>query len=423
MDQLRLADQPDRARPYTNIGHAKAKLDALSGITDWRLHDLRRAAATGMQKLGCRLEAIEAALGHISGSRAGIVGVYQRHAFTEEARDALAWWGHASPDLSMRAPERSSNSARVVERAWKDRRPCSPPLRSTSPYQITSWTIRMTPLSSTPWLYAAARAMTITIFAKQFAKTLEDGDAPECADTIVRLLFDRYCKGDLDPHELVDFSSDYEQLEDGLIRLRSLPASEGDRQVAQAIRDGRVPADSRFVISLTDEERKARDDFLDRAAAAEPIRVPIPRETISYWLGNGIEPLKWADNLLIEPETARAFCRIMSWQPPWWEPRDELDSSGDRWSSAEESSAALCSAATLAGSRTCKRYPQAEVDRWYLEWIARHQDAARPPTREQDLEAAREMFGDIGRQQIRNARNRLAQGHWRRRGPKIRKST
>ena len=44
----------------------------------WRLHDLRRSVATGLQRLGVRLEVIEAVLGHVSG-RAGIVGVYQRH--------------------------------------------------------------------------------------------------------------------------------------------------------------------------------------------------------------------------------------------------------------------------------------------------------------------------------------------------------
>jgi hypothetical protein len=46
-----------------------------------------------MQRLGVRLEVIEAVLGHVSGSRAGIVGVYQRHRYVEEAREALAAWG------------------------------------------------------------------------------------------------------------------------------------------------------------------------------------------------------------------------------------------------------------------------------------------------------------------------------------------
>ena len=62
-------------------------------LAPWRLHDLRRTVATGMQRLGVRLEVIEAVLGHVSGSRAGIVGVYQRHTFEDEAREALDAWG------------------------------------------------------------------------------------------------------------------------------------------------------------------------------------------------------------------------------------------------------------------------------------------------------------------------------------------
>jgi site-specific recombinase XerD len=94
-------------KPYSNFGFAKSRLDAviaagrLSAATkekskhmpEWRLHDLRRTIATGLQKLGTKLEVIEEVLGHVSGSRAGIVGIYQRHRFDDEARAALAVWG------------------------------------------------------------------------------------------------------------------------------------------------------------------------------------------------------------------------------------------------------------------------------------------------------------------------------------------
>ena len=60
--------------------------------TDWTWHDIRRTVATGMQRLGIRLEVVEAVLNHISGSRGGIVGVYQRHDWLEEKRDALNLW-------------------------------------------------------------------------------------------------------------------------------------------------------------------------------------------------------------------------------------------------------------------------------------------------------------------------------------------
>jgi integrase len=62
-------------------------------LTPWRIHDLRRTVATGMQKLGVGLQAIEAVLGHVGGSRSGIVGVYQRHSFDAEKRAALEAWG------------------------------------------------------------------------------------------------------------------------------------------------------------------------------------------------------------------------------------------------------------------------------------------------------------------------------------------
>lgn len=58
----------------------------------WTLHDLRRTVATNLQQLGVRLEVTEAVLNHTSGSRAGIVGVYQRYKYTAEKRQALDAW-------------------------------------------------------------------------------------------------------------------------------------------------------------------------------------------------------------------------------------------------------------------------------------------------------------------------------------------
>ena len=60
--------------------------------TDWTVHDLRRTTASGMAKLGVSLVVIEKVLNHVSGSLAGIVGVYQRHEFAEEKREALQQW-------------------------------------------------------------------------------------------------------------------------------------------------------------------------------------------------------------------------------------------------------------------------------------------------------------------------------------------
>jgi integrase len=77
---------------YQGWGAAKARLDEACGVSGWVLHDLRRTVATNLQKLGVRLEVTEAILNHISGSRSGVVGIYQRHDWADEKRAALTAW-------------------------------------------------------------------------------------------------------------------------------------------------------------------------------------------------------------------------------------------------------------------------------------------------------------------------------------------
>jgi hypothetical protein len=58
---MRVLDARLRTGPYVfgsgdkkfrSFGHAKAKLDRKSGVSGWRLHDLRRTAISGMARLG-----------------------------------------------------------------------------------------------------------------------------------------------------------------------------------------------------------------------------------------------------------------------------------------------------------------------------------------------------------------------------------
>jgi integrase len=72
-----------------------ADCELATPLEPWTLHDIRRSVATGLQRLGVRLEVTEAVLNHISGSRGGIAGVYQRHDWANEKRAALdAWADH-----------------------------------------------------------------------------------------------------------------------------------------------------------------------------------------------------------------------------------------------------------------------------------------------------------------------------------------
>ena len=83
---------------FTACHKGKAKLDKLtskdggSSMLPWRLHDLRRTLAAGFQRLGVRFEVTEAVLNHVAGSRSGVAGIYQRHHWKPEKREALAMW-------------------------------------------------------------------------------------------------------------------------------------------------------------------------------------------------------------------------------------------------------------------------------------------------------------------------------------------
>lgn len=80
-------------KPINGWTRPKHELDDVCGVSNWRIHDIRRTVATGMEKLKVPLQVVEAILGHTSGSKAGIVAVYQRHAYSEEKRAALEAWG------------------------------------------------------------------------------------------------------------------------------------------------------------------------------------------------------------------------------------------------------------------------------------------------------------------------------------------
>ena len=83
---------------FTGYHKGKVKLDSVieeregEPLPPWRLHDLRRTLATNFQRLGVRFEVTEAVLNHVSGSRAGVAGVYQRHDWKNEKIQALGDW-------------------------------------------------------------------------------------------------------------------------------------------------------------------------------------------------------------------------------------------------------------------------------------------------------------------------------------------
>lgn len=81
--------------PISGFGRLKGRLDdALPDDTaDWRFHDFRRTASTGMAKVGVLPHVIDAVTNHKSGIVSGVAATYNRYSYLEEKRDALARWG------------------------------------------------------------------------------------------------------------------------------------------------------------------------------------------------------------------------------------------------------------------------------------------------------------------------------------------
>jgi integrase len=78
--------------PVSGWSKVKGRLDEAMQTSPWRLHDLRRTAATGMAELGIAPHIVEAVLNHVSGARAGVAGTYNRAAYAPEKRAALERW-------------------------------------------------------------------------------------------------------------------------------------------------------------------------------------------------------------------------------------------------------------------------------------------------------------------------------------------
>jgi integrase len=80
-------------KPFREFSRTKRRIDELSGVTGWRLHDLRRTCVSGMARLGVAPHVADKILNHQTGTISGVAAVYQRHEFLSERRQALDLWG------------------------------------------------------------------------------------------------------------------------------------------------------------------------------------------------------------------------------------------------------------------------------------------------------------------------------------------
>jgi integrase len=88
--------------PISGFGRVKERLDELMGVSDWRFHDLRRTAASGMARIGVAPHMIEKVLNHVTGQISGVAAVYNRHGYAAEKREALETWAGSLISLTRR---------------------------------------------------------------------------------------------------------------------------------------------------------------------------------------------------------------------------------------------------------------------------------------------------------------------------------
>ena len=77
------------SRMKRRLDAAIAALNGGAPIAAWTIHDIRRGVVSSLASIDVQLPVIERIVNHISGSFAGVAGIYQRHQF--EPRSAPPW--------------------------------------------------------------------------------------------------------------------------------------------------------------------------------------------------------------------------------------------------------------------------------------------------------------------------------------------
>ena len=92
--------------PVSGFSKVKKRLDVLSGITNWRFHDLRRSFAThSTERLGISPVIADKILNHVTGQVRGVAAIYQHGEYLEDRRTAMQRWGTFIEELTVDAKE------------------------------------------------------------------------------------------------------------------------------------------------------------------------------------------------------------------------------------------------------------------------------------------------------------------------------
>jgi integrase len=77
---------------FSGWSKSKRRLDETIKIPPWRIHDLRRTCSTGLAELGVFPHIVESILNHVSGTRSGVAGLYNKATHEGAKATALAQW-------------------------------------------------------------------------------------------------------------------------------------------------------------------------------------------------------------------------------------------------------------------------------------------------------------------------------------------
>ena len=83
-------------KPVAGFAKMKHKFKKIFKAEDWRYHDLRRCAATGMAELDSALHTISRVLNHAEG---GVTKIYARYSYLSQKRRALDLWAQHVWDI------------------------------------------------------------------------------------------------------------------------------------------------------------------------------------------------------------------------------------------------------------------------------------------------------------------------------------
>lgn len=104
-----------RPIPISGFSKWKKKLDGLSGVHNWRLHDLRRTAGSAVGDLGVAPHVIDLIQNHRTPTMKGITGIYNKSTYWREQKEALELWARHLESLLEKVQKTSGTAYQAHE--------------------------------------------------------------------------------------------------------------------------------------------------------------------------------------------------------------------------------------------------------------------------------------------------------------------